>query len=276
MPSLRAHPITGEPILYAPERASRPNTFEATDDGARCPFCAGHENDTPPEIARVGDPWRVRVFPNKYPAVEGHEIIVESPSHDAGLHDVPHAPDIIATYAGRYRAHAERSAFVSLFTNHGARAGASLEHLHSQLMPLPFVPAVIGRQKAAFASAATCPLCVTPPHVISENGTFLRIAPDGAAHAWEQWLVPKRHQPDFGTLSASEEADLAAVLQQATRSTSSISAAYNVIWYPFAGEAAAHFYVVVIPRTTSMAGFEISTGTFIDTIDPAATVRRFR
>ena len=69
--------------LWPPHREQRPNIFrEGTD---RCPFCAGHEADTPPEIWRDGTPWRVRVFPNKYPATEEHEVIVETPDHRASF-----------------------------------------------------------------------------------------------------------------------------------------------------------------------------------------------
>src|SRR6266498_3998453 len=68
---IRKTPITGDPVIFAPEREQRPDVSE----GAPCPFCPGAESQTPPEIARDGDPWRVRVFPNKFPATEQHEVI---------------------------------------------------------------------------------------------------------------------------------------------------------------------------------------------------------
>ena len=68
--TLRNHPITGEPILFAPERASRPRAFAGDESTDRCPFCPGNETDTPPTIAAAGEPWRVRVFANKFPATE--------------------------------------------------------------------------------------------------------------------------------------------------------------------------------------------------------------
>ena len=78
---------------------------------------------TPPEIVRVGDPWRLRVFPNKYPAVERHEIIVESDRHDATFDSIDNAAEVISLYVDRYRAHAD-AAYVSLFKNDGG--GSSL------------------------------------------------------------------------------------------------------------------------------------------------------
>ena len=272
MPSIRRHPITGDPILYAPERAARPQG----DEAGRCPFCPGNESDTPPELLRRGDPWRVRVFPNKYPAAAGHEVIVESPDHEASFEDLADPIDVIAVYAERYRAHRGRAEFVALFKNHGPGAGASLRHPHSQLIPLPFVPPWIARHRKAFAEAESCPLCAgIGSEVIATNDTFVRLAPHGSTQAHEQWLVPRRHHHDFEP-SAEEQRDLGAMLQHATAAARQISDSYNVLWFAFPGEESAHFYVSVFPRLTAIAGFELATGTFIDIIDPAAAARRFR
>ena len=113
MPELRKDPIVGRWVIIAHERAKRPHDFRrgAPSRGAGiCPFCEGHEDKTPPEIrappatararAPNGPGWRLRVVPNRFPAlqVEGelnkrgdgiydmmagigaHEVIIESPS----------------------------------------------------------------------------------------------------------------------------------------------------------------------------------------------------
>ena len=105
---LRHDPVQRRWVIVASERGRRPLEFktaaETPDKGGTCPFCAGKEHMTPPEIARYGGDkggqWKVRVIPNKFPAlrVEGeldraaagqydrmngigaHEVIVE----DAG------------------------------------------------------------------------------------------------------------------------------------------------------------------------------------------------
>src|SRR5476651_1309082 len=113
MPDLRKDPIVGRWVIIAKNRAKRPQDLV---DGAAlrpasgfCPFCEGHENHTPSEIVayrQSGTPrdrpgWRVRVVPNKFPALEiegdlnkrgqgiydmmrgvgAHEVIIESPKH---------------------------------------------------------------------------------------------------------------------------------------------------------------------------------------------------
>lgn len=77
---LRRDPLTGLRVIFAPEREARPKDFHQTEtthlepDG--CPFCAGHEDKTPPaslvirdEDSEASDRWRVRVVANKFPAV---------------------------------------------------------------------------------------------------------------------------------------------------------------------------------------------------------------
>lgn len=272
--AFRHHPITGEPIVFAPERAARPNAF-GRDDAIVCPFCPGNESMTPPEIARAGDPWRVRVFPNKYPAVERHEIIVESNRHDATFDGIDNATEVVSVYCDRYRAHAE-SAYVSIFKNEGERSGASIDHLHSQLMPLPLVPVRIAREAAAFAAASSCPLCGPRENIIEENDSFSRFAPAGSQHAYEQWIVPKRHKGEIASLTDDEVGALATILQSAVRATRSIAAAHNILFMNFPRQGAGHFYIDVFPRLTSIAGFELATGMFIDIIDPAAAARRLK
>ncbi len=85
----RLDPITGDWTIFAPDRGKRPDDFKVTEtvtsEPVACPFCRGHENDTPPpvwtgkvvddrlEINKSGgthsQSWNVRVVPNKFPAV---------------------------------------------------------------------------------------------------------------------------------------------------------------------------------------------------------------
>ena len=113
MPELRKDPITGRWVIIATDRAKRPSDFVRQavppPTAAVCPFCYGNENKTPPEVLayrnngdRNQSGWRVRVVPNKFPAlgIEGelnrqgegmydkmngigaHEVIIEGPEHD--------------------------------------------------------------------------------------------------------------------------------------------------------------------------------------------------
>jgi UDPglucose--hexose-1-phosphate uridylyltransferase len=175
MPELRKDPIVGRWVIIATERAKRPVAPRTeplpTADGA-CPFCQGHEQNTPIEIlayrerhTRANEAgWRVRVVPNKFPAlqIEGglnkrgdgiydkmngvgaHEVIIECPFHEVSMANL--SEDNIREVLWVYRDRLvdlkkdPRLVYGMLFKNVGAAAGASLEHSHSQLIVTPIVP----------------------------------------------------------------------------------------------------------------------------------------
>src|SRR3984893_3633003 len=175
MPELRKDPIVGRWVIIATERAKRPVAPKGdipVPAGGYCPFCEGSENNTPFEIIAYRDRntranekgWRVRVVPNKYPAlqIEGdlnkrgegiydkmngigaHEVIVECPFHETTIAKLSeeNIREVLWVYRDRLVDLKKDRRFVygMLFKNVGAAAGASLEHTHSQLIVTPIVP----------------------------------------------------------------------------------------------------------------------------------------
>jgi len=251
-------PITNDPVILAPNREARPNVYE----GAACPFCPGAEEQTPPEIARDGEPWRIRVFPNRYPPTEHAEVIVESASHDAAFDQLPadQAHRAVQMYFERYHAMSAKTKYVCIFKNHGRMAGASIPHLHSQLVGTPFVPLRPSREGDTFARAARCPLCDPDQPLIAKTEHYRWIAPRGATLAWQQWIVPKSHEHDLG-----EPFELASLLQTSVRAMRTVSDSFNWAFVAFPHEPRGHWYVELFPRTAMIAGFELGSGTFVNT-----------
>jgi UDPglucose--hexose-1-phosphate uridylyltransferase len=267
------HPITGDPILTAHARAGRPNALGAVTESL-CPFCPGHESETPPTIEQHGDPWRARVFANKYPAAPGHEVIVESPEHDATFDSLRDAAAVMQLSLQRYHTHRD-APHVALFKNHGPDAGASIPHLHSQLLPVPVVPPRIAREADAFERATDCPLCERPrpEQLIRETESFVWKTPSAAAFTHQSWIVPKEHAHEPAFNAAGELAEL---LQSASRAMLAIAPSYNWSFITFRDRPRAHWYIDLFPRLTTLAGFELGTGMYIEIVDPAETARRFR
>src|SRR5262245_44269314 len=152
-------------VIIGGERGGRPNEFvEAATraSGLTCPFCAGHGGETPPAIATYGAngkaKWLVRVVPNKFPAVTTdqpsgvgrHEVIVEEPRHVARLSELNDAEGEAVFQAYRDRLSEIKAEgpfrYVQIFKNVGPAAGASLEHVHSQLVALQSVPDVVQQE----------------------------------------------------------------------------------------------------------------------------------
>lgn len=269
--TVRRNAITGEPVLFAPQRAERPGAFGG-EEASRCPFCPGHEADTPPTIAAVGEPWRVRVFANKYPVAAGAEVIVESPEHGTTFDGIAHAEEAVRMSLARARVHAE-AAYTAVFRNEGAGAGSSIAHLHSQVVPLPFLPPRIARERAAFAAARACPLCALDGAVIGETASLTWLAPAASTLPYLQWIVPKAHVSDITTLDAAE---LAVLLQSAAAAMRRLGDSWNWMFMNFAHEEAAHCYVELFPRLTTLAGLELGTGAFVNIVDPEEAARRLR
>ncbi len=275
MTSIRRHPITGEPIVLAPERALRPNAFGRQSDS--CPFCPGHESETPPEILHVGEPWHIRVFDNKYPMTPRHEVIVESRHHDATFATIEDPEAVVEAWVARYRSLIAAAAIrhVLIFKNHGPQAGASLAHIHSQIVGTELVPPRVERELAAFRDR--CPLCIPPSRelIVDESTHYIRFAPHGSSFAYEQWIVPRRHGANFLSMDSSERRELASHLSRTAVSIERLSASYNWLLMNF-NDDAAHWYVQAMPRLTTIAGFELGSGMMIDIIDPAAAAERLR
>jgi UDPglucose--hexose-1-phosphate uridylyltransferase len=274
--TVRRNPITGDAVLFAPERAGRPHAFEESDEPSveeRCPFCPGNESDTPAEILRRGDPWRIRVFPNKYPAADGAEVIVESQRHEARFADLEDAGELVRVWRDRLLAH-HGARHTALFRNEGRRAGASILHLHSQLVPLPFVPPRIELEQRGFLGAARCPLCAPDASaVITETSRFRWIAPHASRMPYQQWIVPKRHVSSMTALDDLELEELGALLQSSARATGRVADAWNWAFMNFES-GPAHCYVDVMPRLTTVAGLELGAGTFVAIVDPETAARR--
>lgn len=175
MPELRKDPIIGRWVIISTERGKRPTDFTSVppaESSNFCPFCAGNESKTPPEVYALRDPgthrdgpgWRVRVVSNKFPAlqIEGdlnrqgegiydkmngvgaHEVIIETPDHNKTLSDLDedHVVDVLLSWQQRILdlKKDERFKYIVVFKNHGEAAGASLEHSHTQLVAMPIIP----------------------------------------------------------------------------------------------------------------------------------------
>lgn len=208
MPELRRDPVIGRWVIISSERSRRPTDFPKESGnhvGKDCPFCAGNEKLTPPEVLAYREPgtrkdadgWWVRVVPNKYPAlaVEGtlnregegmydmmngigaHEVIIESPSHTKELHELDdkQAEDIIWVFRDRILDLRKDSRFdyILIFKNRGSAAGATLSHPHAQLIATPIVPKRVREEvngaKSYYDYKERCVFCDIIKQELAEN-----------------------------------------------------------------------------------------------------------
>ena len=327
MPELRQDPTTKEWVVIATERAKRPDQFtrprgsaQRQTEASRCVLCPGGESLTPAEVfairdhSRANEPgWRVRVVPNKFPAFmpEGrpghrqggplfnvadacghHEVIIETADHDWDLGQMNRGEieDVLHAWQQRYQALRSdpRIKLVLVFRNHGAKAGTSLQHPHSQLVAAPVVPLLI-RQKYEvairhFDDTNRCLYCdvlaaelAEGRRVVLETGCFGVVHPFASQVPFQTWILPKRHNPSFGAITAEERKDLATVLGRVLRALRERldDPDYNLIVHtaPVEDEQKPYYlwHIEIRPRLTTAAGFELGTGIFINTAVPEQT-----
>jgi UDPglucose--hexose-1-phosphate uridylyltransferase len=328
MPELRKDPVVGRWVIMATERSKRPSDFAKNREvrkGGPCVFCAGMEDQTPPEVLSYRNHgtepnkpgWRIRGVPNKFPAlrIEGplgkrgaglydlmngigaHEVVIETPEHDLGMADLEprQIEEVLWAYRDRVLdlSKDERFRYVIIFKNHGAEAGASLEHPHSQLIALPILPLSVQQELRGASSYFTlkerCIFCdiVTQEsedrrRVVFENDGFIVTCPFAARFPYELLIVPKNHGSHFEHCEAPEYRALAAALKATLGALKSALSdpPFNYIIHsaPLREAPSKHFHwhLEITPALTKVAGFEVGTGFYINPVPPENAAEQLR
>lgn len=323
MSEIRQDKTTGQWVIFASSRGRRPDQFECECKDRRelppydpsCPFCAGNEGMLPSVVLEMpgkgGEGWATRVVSNKFPALtpEGdttrtcdeiyltmpghgrHEVIIESPYHNEqiGTMSVDQIRIIIETYHRRFADLMEEHGIMMalIFRNHGARAGTTLVHPHSQIVVTGMVPNYTrwreGEAQRYFDTWGRCVYCDVIAfemrdrrRVVLENSSFVAVVPYAAEVPFEVWILPIEHQASFGQISDRAKQDLAAamedILSRLHRHFSDLSYNYVIVTSPQyrAREPQLHWYLQIRPRLTTRTGFEIGSGISINPSLPEA------
>lgn len=331
MSVIRQDPTTKEWVIIATERAKRPDQFQREVHSATlppyqpsCPFCPGHEGETPPEHFRLPahtqGQWEVRVVPNKFSALAGggeatrrehgplfremdgvgaHDVIIETPLHNQrmALMSDQEVERILTACHMRFCTLEQdpRIKSIIIFKNHGERAGTSLEHPHMQLVATPVAPLLMRRKYevaiAHYDDTGRCLYCDVVAaeldakvRMLFETDGFVVFHPFASRLPFETWIAPRRMQSSFGKVSPQDLGELASVLR---RTLHGLDAALHnphfnlVIHSAPAGDHQQDYYlwhIQILPRLTTIAGFELGSGIFINTILPeesAAFLRKW-
>ena len=224
-----------------------------------------------------------------------HEVIIESPNHDENPADAetPQLELVIQAYIDRLR---EISAkpyvqYVSIFRNYGQQAGASLSHPHSQLIATPIVPVLIQEEvdaaKRFLDEKKKCIFCdiiekeTNGPRLISEDDDFVVFAPYASINPMEFWIMPKRHQASLLELKECEVSALAKTLRASLKALKDLVSdpPYNYGFHMVTDVSAKdyyHWHLEVHPKLSIWAGFELNTGTYINTVSPEVAAEGLR
>ncbi len=260
MSELRKDPVVDRWVIIARERGKRPSDFAGfagKSSKGFCPFCPGNEDVVPPEVLAYRKPgskpngpgWRLRVVPNKFPALKDeeqlskhgdgmydmmngvglHEVIIETPDHELTLSTMPTygVEDVLWAYRDRLEALAEDERFQSviIFKNQGMAAGATLEHSHSQLIALPIIPKQIKEElvgaKKYFDYKERCIFCdmvdqelSQESRLVGKNQDYVAFCPYAPRFPFEVWIMPRKHGASYRKTSKEHIESLSIILSE--------------------------------------------------------------
>jgi UDPglucose--hexose-1-phosphate uridylyltransferase len=321
---IRIDPLTGQRSVLAAARAKRPGSGldgapVPSDAGPEDPFAEGNEASTPPEIYAVRPDgsapdtpgWRVRVVPNRYPALEpdspdtpptespdlfwsgpargAHEVIINAPESVGSLAELDPGQVALAAdvWRERMRAHGD-AACLHLMVNEGPGAGASVPHTHAQLFALDFVPAAIARERERFGAYATRTMggnllgdllqqeVRRRERIVAIDAEGVLLAAWGARVPYQLMIIPRRPRMRFEEDGPTAAALLHGALTRLRRRLGH-SAAVN-LWVRTAPSGAEHFCwrIDIVPRLTHEAGFELGTGVGLNVVTPEQAAAELR
>ncbi len=306
--------------MISTDRVARPRHLEPgrvlDADTSRCPFCPGNESHTPPSLLTVNGPdgWRVRAFPNRFPAVgiEGeldarargpydvvggvgaHEVIVETRDHvRPPWHDPRQQALALLAARDRMRDLARDSRFQAIlwFRNHGPEAGASLGHPHAQVVALPIVPPRLAHITKRFRRHHQAHGRELMKDVLDferadrrrvlfddvQTTTFLAYAP---RFAFETWIVPNAPAASF--LEATD-----AMIDEVATAMCRVIVAFDrvlaepphnalIVTAPAGSGPGFRWHITLMPRMAAFAGFELLSGASLTGTAPEEAARLMR
>jgi UDPglucose--hexose-1-phosphate uridylyltransferase len=261
---LRKDPITRSWVIIGDEKA------EPAPLPQGCPFCSAGADATQVVLSLSGpggNPWSARsvVHPQALYHIEGdpgrrgeglydrmravgaHEVLVENPRHDGHIWNASdgEVEQFLRLAAMRIQdlKRDSRLKYVSIFKNHGERAGQEFEHATSQLTATTFVPRRVLYELRAgrdyFGSKERCVFCDILSQEERQNlrllevrGDYIALCPYAPRIPYEIWILPRTHDAAFertATSRAGNMVDLAALLRHTLQRIRTVSEAFHLV-----------------------------------------------
>lgn len=305
MPEFRKDYLTEEMVCISIERGNRPQNYKNEKDiniysDERCPFCEKNSSMTP-ELVFISEDKRVKIIPNLYPAVTEdnengfgkHEVLIDTPKHEEKLVFFSDLDFLTVLKSIQTRvlflSKSEKIKYIQIFKNEGEKAGASLYHSHWQIVALSIVPNKQQNIKNNFTKykkeKGTCYLCdelkKIKDYIIIENDNFVAYIPYAYIYSYSINIACKKHYSGIENFDDTMIKELSSIIKRTLELLNSAISDlnYNICFQNKVydeDQSINHFYLQIIPRIANIAGFEFSTGCYINSLDPLVAVANFR
>ncbi len=326
MSEFRYDLLNNEQVIIAPNRLTRPNLFQEidkkSDEKTLCPFCSGHEDMTPPEIfslkAKNSSSWDVRVVPNLYKAVQieatdisnidgiyekrdgfgAHEIIIDTPKHIVCFEDLStlQMKDWLNVIKLRVEDLKKdiRLTYFCIFKNQGQNSGATLPHVHTQLIAMPLIPKnELSNLKYYFNHYKTHGRSIFKDivdyeleqnkRVINESANFISFCPYASAFSFEVMIMPKVKISSVDALDKKLLDEISELLKDSLSKLKvqignfdynlyiqnpPMQKSYETEEFFDEIDEFYRFYIRIIPRIYKIGGFELQSKIHINPLSP--------
>ncbi len=308
MGEIRKDYLLNDWVIIATERDKRPQDFiekKTAVNHKKDLFAPGMEKYTPHETYKwpKEGKWQVRCFENMFPAVKPqgksniethnefftfsnnfgyHEVLVETPSKTKQTWDLTEKEllQVLIGYKYRFEELCKKQgiSYVTIFKNHGLKAGTSIAHSHSQIIACNHIPKRVQEKADACRKYPRCPYCTIiftekdSDRKCFENNEYIAFTPYASRSPFEIWIFPKQHQRSLLDMDLPE---LSKIMLQILKKLKELKAPYNYELYysPFGYDM--HFHIEIVPRFTTWAGFELF-GTIINPMPPEEAAKFYR
>ncbi len=286
--------LTNDIVLIAPKRLERTNDYknnkiESCCNEEDCVFCMHNRNELE-NIVFESEDKKCIFIKNKYPAIEEnvgfHEVIIDSVYHNInfGFIELQDMISVIDSIAKRvlYYYDKKEVAYVQIFKNSGVYAGASKEHSHMQLITTDYVPQKIETISNNMSKHVTdhgnCYICSLAENkekfTIYENDFFSAVTMADTLMSYTIDVIPKRHIRLLSEMTEEEKSGICDVLKKVFPAIDKIidNLNYNILFYQSPKNDKGinkdfHFFIQIVPRIYGIAGFELSTNNYINSVD---------
>lgn len=292
--------ITGQSVIFAPKRQKRPNDTNSKPKlNNYCPFCVENvkKKTILEQVPKTGA-WKSATIKNIFPALSNknkkaygyQEIIIDTDKHVTNFADLSLAQikNLLVLFQKRSDklAKDKKINYILCFKNQGKSAGASLQHIHSQIFASAILPPDIIEERNRIALYKTenksCPYCdllkmeATGPRLIWKDKNILTFCPFASQYPYEAWIISRRHVDNISLLKSNELNSLAKALQKVAKKLSQLNYDFNFFTHNDLVNKHQHFYLKIQPRPNIWAGVELGSGLIINPILPETAAKYYK
>ena len=300
---IRKDYLLNEYVIITPSRSKRPRDVKpktvSSSNSETCPFCPNNlDKKNIIDSIKTGKKWKSVSISNIFPAVSTknpkaygtQEVIIETPKHNTqlGKLSMGEIKSLLTLYQKRTKEISKNPKinYVLIFKNQGAKAGASLQHSHSQVFATKIIPQELITEASLtqdyLIKNGSCHFCdviekeLKSKRKIYEDKFFAIIAPYASKYHYEAWILPKRHLDNISLLNNNELISLAKCLKLILSKLEESGLDYNFFLHNVVPDTNQHFYIKIQPRDSVWAGVELGSGLVINSISPEVAAKYYK